>query len=119
VLIELNGKTFAEISNRDQRRLLNRTIRCVVITEDSHPDIKFDVFERLNTGAVRLTDQELRNSIYRGPLNDALKEAARFEPSSGFWAGSWRLGWVMSSSSSDSSLLLTAWEAIGLHSGSS
>ena len=52
VLTELNGKTFAQISNRDQRRLLNRTIRCIVITEDSHPDIKFDVFERLNTGAV-------------------------------------------------------------------
>lgn len=80
VLAELNGKTFSQISNRDQRRLLNRTIRCIVITEDSHPDIKFDVFERLNTGAVRLTDQELRNSIYRGLLNDALKEAARFEP---------------------------------------
>lgn len=80
VLTELNGKTFSQISNRDQRRLLNRTIRCIVITEDSHPDIKFDVFERLNTGAVRLTDQELRNSIYRGSLNDALKETARFEP---------------------------------------
>lgn len=80
VLAELNGKTFSQISSRDQRRLLNRTIRCIVITEDSHPDIKFDVFERLNTGAVRLTDQELRNSIYRGPLNDALKEATRFEP---------------------------------------
>ena len=47
---------------------------------DSHPDIKFDVFERLNTGAVRLTDQELRNSIYRGPFNDALKDAAKHEP---------------------------------------
>jgi hypothetical protein len=76
VLTELNGKVFSQLPNRDQRRLLNRTVRCIVITEDSHPDIKFDVFERLNTGAVRLTDQELRNSIYRGPFNDALKDAA-------------------------------------------
>jgi hypothetical protein len=67
VLDELNGLQFAQLAQRDQRRIKNRTIRCIVITEDSHPDIKFDVFERLNTGAVRLSDQELRNSIYRGP----------------------------------------------------
>lgn len=78
VLQELNGKQFRQLAQRDQRRISNRTIRCIVITEDSHPDIKFDVFERLNTGAVRLSDQELRNSIYRGPLNDRLKEAAEY-----------------------------------------
>lgn len=80
VLNEINGQSFSQLSQRDQRRTLNRTIRCIVITEDSHPDIKFDVFERLNTGAVRLTDQELRNSIYRGALNDRLKDVARYEP---------------------------------------
>lgn len=76
VLTELNGRTFANLAARDQRRIENRTIRCVVISEDSHPDIKFDVFERLNTGAVKLMPQELRNSIYRGPLNERLKKLA-------------------------------------------
>jgi hypothetical protein len=80
VLSELNGSTFDRLSQRDQRRIKSRTIRCIVITEDSHEDIKFDVFERLNTGAVRLSDQELRNSIYRGPFNDRLKAIAQFEP---------------------------------------
>src|SRR5687768_11591208 len=46
VLSEIQGKTFSELAPRDQRRLANRTIRCVAITADSHPDIKFDVFER-------------------------------------------------------------------------
>lgn len=77
VLTELEGKVFAELAPRDQRRLEGRTIRCIVITEDSHPDIKFDVFERLNTGAASLTAQELRNSVYRGSLNDALKTLAK------------------------------------------
>lgn len=76
VFTELEGKKFSELAPRDRRRLENRTIRCIVITEDSHPDIKFDVFERLNTGAASLTAQELRNSVYRGPFNDALKELA-------------------------------------------
>lgn len=76
VLKELNGKKHEDLAPRDRRRLENRTIRCIVITEDSHPDIKFDVFERLNTGAAMLTAQELRNSVYRGPLNDSLKVIA-------------------------------------------
>lgn len=77
VLSELNGLKFSNLIPRDQRRLESRTIRCIVITADSHPDIKFDVFERLNTGAATLTAQELRNSVYRGPFNDSLKELAQ------------------------------------------
>lgn len=77
VLKELNGKRFDQLEPREMRRLENRTIRCIVITEDSNPDIKFDVFERLNTGAAMLTAQELRNSVYRGPFNDSLKELAK------------------------------------------
>lgn len=77
VLAELNGVKFSDLAPKEQRRLESRTIRCIVITADSHPDIKFDVFERLNTGAASLTAQELRNSVYRGPFNDSLKELAR------------------------------------------
>ncbi|AEK46601.1 hypothetical protein RAM_40670 [Amycolatopsis mediterranei S699] len=77
VLKELEGKFYDDLAPRDQRRLENRTIRCIVITEESHPDIKFDVFERLNTGAASLTAQELRNCIYRGEFNDSLKSMAK------------------------------------------
>ncbi|MBS3179906.1 MULTISPECIES: DUF262 domain-containing protein [unclassified Pseudoclavibacter] len=77
VLSELEGFRFDDLAAKDQRRLQNRTVRCIVITEDSHPDIKFDVFERLNTGAAALSAQELRNAVYRGPFNDQLKKLAR------------------------------------------
>jgi hypothetical protein len=77
VLEELTGKKFSELPAKAQRQLENRAIRCIVITEESHPDIKFDVFERLNTGSVRLSAQELRNCIYRGDLNDSLKEISK------------------------------------------
>ncbi|MFF2144449.1 DUF262 domain-containing protein [Kitasatospora sp. NPDC058190] len=87
VLSELEGKTFSELSMRDQRRLSGRTIRCIVITEDSDPDIKFDVFERLNTGSARLGSQELRNCIYRGDLNDFLKRTARVPYFEGILSG--------------------------------
>ncbi len=79
VLKESNGRRFEELPARDRRRIESRTLRFVVITDESHPDIKFDVFERLNTGAVKLTPQELRNCIYRGKLNDALHRIATDE----------------------------------------
>jgi uncharacterized protein with ParB-like and HNH nuclease domain len=71
---ELNRKRFFELDSVDQRLLNNRTIRCIVVLKESHQDIRFDVFERLNTGSVKLNTQELRNSMYRGKLNDLLKE---------------------------------------------
>jgi hypothetical protein len=76
VLPELNRKRFHQVTDRQQRLIGNRTIRCIVISEDSDPDIRFDVFERLNTGSVSLTAQELRNSVYRGSFNLLLKELA-------------------------------------------
>lgn len=75
VLSELNNSRFHEIQNKLQRQLKTHTLRCVLITNESHPEIKFDVFERLNTNTVPLNAQELRNCIYRGSLNTLLKEA--------------------------------------------
>jgi len=49
-------------------------LRAVIISADSHPTMKFEIFERLNTGSIVLRPQELRNSIYRGPFNDLLHE---------------------------------------------
>jgi hypothetical protein len=75
VLVELNGLRFHEITSKLQRQLKTHTLRCVLITNESHPEIKFDVFERLNTNTVPLNAQELRNCIYRGSLNSLLKDA--------------------------------------------
>lgn len=77
IVSEFEGMHYEELPLKEQRRLSNRTIRCIVITDDSHPDIKFDVFERLNTGSAMLAAQELRNCVYRGELNSFLKELTK------------------------------------------
>lgn len=74
VLRELNGKEFAELEKEDKSRLWNFTPHVIIIKKESHPDIKFEIFERFNTGSVKLNDQELRNCIYRGEYNNLLKE---------------------------------------------
>lgn len=65
---DLEGNRFFELDTRFQRHIANRTLRCIVILKDTHPQVKFDVFERLNTGAVKLTPQELRHGLYYGDL---------------------------------------------------
>jgi len=79
VLRELNRKNFKNLDVAYQRYIYSRTIRCIVIVKESHPDIKFDVFERLNSGFVALNAQELRNSVYRGKLNDLILELSEEE----------------------------------------
>lgn len=48
-------------------------IRCDY-TQRSHMLYLFTIFHRLNSGGVRLTNQEIRNCIYTGPFNDLLKQ---------------------------------------------
>jgi len=76
VLSNLKNKRFSELDKVSQRKIKNTPVRCIVIEAKSHSDIKFEIFERLNTGAVKLNDDELRNSVYRGPYVDLLKELA-------------------------------------------
>lgn len=71
---ELSGKRFNELSEDLIDRIDNTGIRVVTFSKRCDPELKFNVFERLNTGAMSLNDQELRNCIYRGPYNDLLKE---------------------------------------------
>ena len=63
---ELENNRFFELDGRFQRHILNRTLRCIVILKDTHPQVKFDVFERLNSGSVKLNPQELRHGLYYG-----------------------------------------------------
>ncbi|MDP1733224.1 MAG: DUF262 domain-containing protein [Sulfuritalea sp.] len=65
---ELAGLKYSQLDKRFQRHISNRVLRCTVILKETHPQVKFDVFERLNSGAVALTRQELRHGLYFGTL---------------------------------------------------
>ena len=54
----------------------NGSIRTITFRKDSDEDLKFAIFERLNTGSVPLNDMELRNCIYRGNYIELLKKMA-------------------------------------------
>ncbi len=74
VLKDLNGKTWKELPPKMDRKILQRVIRTLIISSHTHPDLRFIIFERLNTGATPLLDQEIRNAVLGGSFNDLLEE---------------------------------------------
>jgi len=77
VLDKLNKTFYEDLPPFLRRRLEERTIRCLRIDSTIDPQVKYDIFERLNSGAVKLEAQELRNAAARGPFNDLLKDLAQ------------------------------------------
>jgi len=76
VFPELNRKSYSDLSEELQDKIRYYQIRTVTIRRDSDPDLKFEIFERLNTGAVPLNEMELRNCVYRGHYMALLKDLA-------------------------------------------
>ncbi len=79
----LKGRTNSDIKNgsEDDQRIYSAVedvsipitvIRCDY-SKASHMSYLFTIFHRLNSGGVRLNNQEIRNCIYSGSFNDALK----------------------------------------------
>lgn len=74
---DVNGKKYSELEQKDRDEIRKRSIRAIVILNESDPEIKYEVFERLNLGSIQLTPQEIRNNTLRGSFNDLLKELAK------------------------------------------
>ena len=79
LLPELNGKFFKELDTEIQSKLEDTTLRTFELSQTSPKDLMFLIFERLNTGGMRLNDMEIRNCLYRGKLNDLIKQLSEFE----------------------------------------
>lgn len=78
-LTALNEYNFESLPKSTQLMFMTRPIRVTVLNDKSDLSVRFDLFERLNTGGVLLTNQEIRNCIYRGPFNDSLKKLIKLD----------------------------------------
>ncbi len=54
-------------------------------SEEEASSLRETVFERLNTGGVRLERQEIRNALYRGPFNKILDELSQTDDFREVW----------------------------------
>lgn len=78
----LNCATYADLPKEMTKNFGMFNLSVIKIKNTSHEDTKFDIFERLNKGSEKLKEQEIRNCMYRGTLNTAVKrlvEEPRFK----------------------------------------
>lgn len=89
---EINGRTYHTLPDKIQAGLDRRSITSIVLLKESTTDeeeasnLRETVFERLNTGGVQLTRQEIRNALYRGRINNLLDRLSRIPAFREAWA---------------------------------
>jgi Protein of unknown function DUF262 len=67
---ELNGSRYLDLQKRRlDRTITRRFVPAVVVLKESSPEVKYDVFDRLNTGGVVANEMEIRNAVYQGQFN--------------------------------------------------
>ncbi|CAL8978631.1 hypothetical protein CELL_02917 [Cellulomonas sp. T2.31MG-18] len=76
ILRSFDGLGADELPTDIRDGLLDRPVKVIVLNDKSDVQVRFDLFERLNTGGVRLTDQEVREAVFAGPFMDLLTELA-------------------------------------------
>lgn len=82
---ELNGRIYSSLPGEIRKGIDRRSISYYVLLKESAVSsegetlLRQQVFERLNTGGVKLSNQEIRNAIYPGPLNDLIMQLVRNE----------------------------------------
>lgn len=88
---ELNGRTYATLPEKIRAGIDRRSITSIVLlkelteSEEEASVLRETVFDRLNTGGVKLERQEIRNALYRGAFNDMLHEITRSDDFREVW----------------------------------
>lgn len=75
-LKEFNGFRYSDLPPHIQQHLRTRPMKVVTLNDKSDKVVRIDLFERLNTGGIELTDQEIRDSVYHGEFSNLLSELA-------------------------------------------
>ncbi|MGV9317786.1 DUF262 domain-containing protein [Streptomyces sp. NPDC003660] len=75
-LKKFSGMSYKDLPMPIRLTMGKRYIRVQVLSDKSDPEVRFELFRRLNAGAVALTPQEIRSCVFRGPFNRLIEELA-------------------------------------------
>jgi len=76
-LSDFVGLTFNEFPSAIQLHFWTRPTKVITLNDKSDPVVRYDLFERLNTGGVALSAQEIRDCVFQGDFADKLEEWAK------------------------------------------
>jgi len=71
-LNKFDGMAFSDLPSHLQQHFNTRPLKVVTLNDKSDKILRIDLFERLNTGGVELTDQEIRDCVFHGRFSDTL-----------------------------------------------
>jgi hypothetical protein len=75
----LEGFRFEDMPLSRQRRLKKRTMRLIELTDKADIETRKDVFQRINTTPVNLTEMEIRRGRFEGSFIEFIGECSRNE----------------------------------------
>lgn len=78
-LTKLNGFTYNDLSEAQKRKFKNKSLRVIVLEEDTPDSARQDLFYRINTTGVKANDSEVRRGSYPGPFTTFIDECSKNE----------------------------------------
>ena len=78
-LTQFHGLKYGELPRNYQRRIDETQVTVYQIERGTPPEVKFNIFKRINTGGLPLSSQEIRHALNQGPVTPYLKELADSE----------------------------------------
>ncbi len=75
------GRTYATLDERDRRKLDNSIMHAIIVKQEGPPENApssvYHIFERLNTGGIKLKPQEIRSAVFHGKFSKLLETLNR------------------------------------------
>ena len=78
-LDSLNKFYYSDLSESQQRKFKEKSLRIITLEENTSNEIRQDLFNRINTSGIKANDSEIRRGSYPGKLTSFIEECCKNE----------------------------------------